>query len=209
MPSKPINWKTGKIYKLYSDHTDEIYVGSTTKKYLRDRLRAHKNAKKRYEAGKEKANYVTSYQMLDYDDCRIVLIEDYPCENRQQLHSRERHWIENTPNCVNKNIPTRTMKEYQKVNREKLTELNREYRQENKEKMVKYDKQYYTANRDKILERKKVYGQENKDKIKEKRQQQFKCECGASVGIHKKQRHFKSQKHITFIATKQDENQEA
>jgi hypothetical protein len=40
------------------------------------------------------------------------VVGEFPCENRKQLHSRERHFIETLPNVVNKYIPTRTRQEY-------------------------------------------------------------------------------------------------
>ena len=49
----------------------------------------------------------------DYDNCKIILIENYPCDNKEQLHKQERCWVEKY-DCVNKNIPSRTLKEYQK-----------------------------------------------------------------------------------------------
>jgi len=62
--------------------------------------------------------YITSHNILKYGDAQIILIEDFPCENRYQLEARERYHIENTK-CVNKIIPTRTSKEYHEQNKEK------------------------------------------------------------------------------------------
>jgi len=39
------------------------------------------------------------------------LLEHYPCNNQDELNARERHYIQ-TINCINRNIPSRTIKEY-------------------------------------------------------------------------------------------------
>jgi hypothetical protein len=44
-----------------------------------------------------------------YDDVRIELIEEFPCENKMELNKREGHYIR-TLDCVNKVIPGRTQK---------------------------------------------------------------------------------------------------
>ena len=54
------------------------------------------------------------------DNCRIVLIETYPCESRHQLTSREAHYIR-TVACVNQHIPGRTDEQYYQDNKVKLT----------------------------------------------------------------------------------------
>jgi DNA polymerase III delta prime subunit len=56
---------------------------------------------------------------LEREDFSIILIEDFPCERREQLLSRERWWIDNS-DCVNKNLPTRTSKEYYQDNKEEI-----------------------------------------------------------------------------------------
>eukprot|EP00952_Eustigmatos_sp_NYUAD-ZCMA_P009908 40808-Eustigmatos_ZCMA.PRE.1 len=60
-------------------------------------------------------DYVTSYKVIESGDYDIVLIEDFPCDNKEQLHARERHYIE-TLECVNKVIPNRTSAEYYQAN---------------------------------------------------------------------------------------------
>jgi hypothetical protein len=47
------------------------------------------------------------------------LVENYSCNSKKELETRERYYIENNE-CVNKNMPTRTMKEYQEENKEKI-----------------------------------------------------------------------------------------
>jgi hypothetical protein len=55
---------------------------------------------------------------------------------KYELQSRERYHIENT-DCVNKNIPTRTKKDWNEDNHYHVSIQKREYRMTNKEKRRK------------------------------------------------------------------------
>ena len=48
---------------------------------------------------------MSSFKVLEGGDAKIMLLENYPCKNRKQLHAREVYYIDKM-NCVNKNIPT-------------------------------------------------------------------------------------------------------
>ena len=68
-------YKNGKIYRIVCNITGEQYIGSTCKT-LKQRLQQHKASYKCYKGGK--GNYITSFKILENDNCAIVLIEDYP-----------------------------------------------------------------------------------------------------------------------------------
>ena len=111
-------YKDGKIYKIISDKTDMIYIGSTIRT-LNKRLRDHKSH--------NNTKPTRSKQIFDIDpNPKIVLLENYPCKNKKELEIRERYYIENN-NCINKSIPTRTHKEYYLINKEKIKEEMKEY----------------------------------------------------------------------------------
>ena len=100
-------------------------------------------------------------------------MENYPCENKEQLNARERFYIE-TIECVNKNIPTRTnneyleyQKQYKEKNKDSLLEKHRQYNNKNKDVINEKQKQYYEKNKDTILEYQKQYNEKNKDMISE------------------------------------------
>ena len=101
------DYKNGKIYKLVSNETDKVYIGSTIQA-LSKRKAAHKEKYAKYLLNKHR--YVTAFEIVKHDDCLVVLLENYPCENKEQLHRRERYYIESM-NCVNKVIPIRTKQE--------------------------------------------------------------------------------------------------
>ena len=99
----------GKIYKLVSPSSNEIYIGSTCKP-LRRRLSGHICNYKRFLIGKIRT-WTSSYHLVNYENVDIILIEDFPCQTKLELHLREGYYIRNTM-CVNKFIPGRTKQEY-------------------------------------------------------------------------------------------------
>ena len=70
----------------------------------------------------------------------MLLIENCNCQNKDQLHARERYHIDNT-DCVNLNIPNQTQDE--------LDEWNRQYHKQfylaNHASRIEYQKQYDLA----------------------------------------------------------------
>jgi hypothetical protein len=115
-----VNYQLGKIYKIIDNTTNKIYIGSTCEPTLARRLAKHtSNYKDFSNAGK--TPYTTSFEIIKNGDCDIVLLEAFPCNSKDELHSRERFYIENNI-CINKNIPTRTEKEYKKIYLEKNKE---------------------------------------------------------------------------------------
>ena len=171
------DYTKGKIYKLVSHQTDNIYIGSTCQP-LCERKSKHKNAYKRFQSGKFK--YITSYEIVKFDDVQIILLENCPCENREQLLARERFYIENTNNCINKHIPTRTKKEHY---------------EDNKEKNAEKRKEYVKKNADKIKQYKVEWREQNKEKIKKNGNEVYICSCGMEVRKNYKYDHERTKIH--------------
>ena len=93
--------ETGYVYKITSPLTDKIYIGSTTTP-LDKRLSEHKSKYKGYLTGK--GNNVSSFQIIKLGECKIELIENVVFDDKKQLRNKERYYIENTANIINKNI---------------------------------------------------------------------------------------------------------
>jgi len=147
----PIDYSKGKIYKLTTIHNpDLVYYGSTTNS-LYKRKGSHKSS---FKCKNKVCSSIKLFE-LGIDDVEITLVESVICNNKEELHKRERFYIENN-NCVNKVIPTRDYKEYYKQNKNKI----KEYQEQNKDKIKEYNKQY-------MKDYKKKYDELNKDKIKE------------------------------------------
>ena len=163
-----IYYSKSKIYKIVCNITGLIYIGSTSQT-LCQRLQDHKKNYKRYL--NEKFPFISSFKIIENNNYDIILVENFPREKKEELHSRERYWIENTE-CVNMVISTRTHREWYQDNKEKLKKHMKKYRENNKEKI----KEYYENNKEKIKEyyennkeKKKEYYENNKEKINEKK----------------------------------------
>ena len=74
-----------------------------------------------------------------WDDWDMVLIENYPCANENELKSN-----------LNRIIPTRTEKEYY---------------EDNKETILAQRKNYYRENAKELIEKAKIYSQNHSEKL--------------------------------------------
>ena len=144
------DYSLGKIYKIVGN--GKVYVGSTTRPLLSQRLAKHKSEYKGWVNGT--ASYVASYECVDDPDCYIELIELYPCSCVDELRKCEGKWIRELE-CVNRCVAGRTFKEYKK-----------EWREANKEQIVEQSKAYYEANKEEIAEKQKAYYEANKEQRK-------------------------------------------
>ena len=155
-----MNYQNGKIYELLCLETDERYIGSCITP-LAKRLYNHKH----------KSNTCASKQIIDRGNYEMALIEDYPCDNKNQLTARERFYFDLLPN-INRYRPMRL-----ETDKEAIAKEEREYRTEynlvNKEKIAEYKKmyndthreetkRYMLVNRDRIDEYRKKYRLDNK-----------------------------------------------
>jgi len=149
-------YQLGKIYKIVCNETGEQYIGATCQKKLCTRLAQHVSIK----------NTITSRSIIERGNYEICLIESFPCESKDQLHQRERYFIE-TLECVNKNIPTRTQKGWRQDNKEHILAYKKNYNADNKEQISKYQKEWYADNKDQISKYQKEWYADNKDKMEE------------------------------------------
>ena len=166
------DYKQGKIYKIVCNVTGKIYIGSTIETLAR-RLTGHRATYKHFKEGKGK--YITSFQIIEQGEFDIVLIENCPCESKEELLRRERYFIESLE-CVNKQHPTRTTKEYIQDNIDKIRERRKQYCLDNIEKITERKKQYRIDNIEKTKqyridnrEKTKQYGIDNQEKTKQYR----------------------------------------
>ena len=99
-------YQNSKIYKIYSDLGDKVYIGCTTKQYLSQRMAKHKYDYTYYKKKREDTGFafVYSYLMFDeygVDNCKIELLEAYPCNSIDEIRKREAHYIQTVPNINN------------------------------------------------------------------------------------------------------------
>ena len=165
----------GLIYKIICNVTNNIYIGSTTKK-LNIRMSKHK-----YDCKTNKG--CRSKEIIKNNDFKVETIEEIEFDNKIELHEREKFYIINNI-CVNKVIPNRTNKEYRENNKNKINEYAKEYRENNKNKIKENKKQYYFH---------------NKDKIKKNKNEKFNCPCGGCYTYANKSQHNKTKLHIEYL----------
>ena len=181
------DFENGKIYKITDLTNNDIYIGSTTQKYLNDRLSAHEYGYTEWKKKISNRGYVKSYDIIKNDNYIINLIEKYPCNNQIELHTREGYYIRKIK-CINKIIPTRTNKEWRKTNHDRLS----------KNKKV-YDEKYRILNEDKIKIRCKNYREKNKKILSQKKVELIACTCGFEYTRSNRARHEKSKLHLNNI----------
>ena len=181
-----VNYSNGKIYKIEPivDYDEgDIYIGSTTKEYLSQRMDNHRGKYKRWKNDNNSSKY-TSFKLFDkygIDNCKIILIESCNCNTKDELHSKEAQYIKSMK-CVNKVIPDRTRKDWRIENKDYIKEQSKLYRQENIEKIKASEKEYYKTrgkelyelNKDKRNERSRELYELNKNKICERSRELYK-----------------------------------
>ena len=183
------------FYKIVSSNTPKVYIGSTVKTIV-TRLQEHEADYKRFREGI--FVYITSYDILEFKDYSIQLIESKLCETKADRDTIERYHILNNPTAVNKYQPGRLNllgnEEYHRQYRQDNKEQAHQYRQEHKEQIA----QHYRDHKEEYNARHRQYYQENKEQINQKANTKHTCQCGGKYSLKHKTHHFKTQKHITY-----------
>jgi len=198
----PVKYQNGKIYKIECNITNEIYIGSTCQPTLARRLTGHVDRYKQVKKGAH-CSRLSSYNIIERGDYNIYLIENFPCDNKDELTKREGELIKQMKNdetVVNITIPGRTKAEYRIDNKDKINADKKKYRENNKDKTKEYSKN----NKEKINATAKKYSEANQEKNKAYKKVQYTCECGSTICLVKKSSHIKTKKHIKFVESKNE-----
>ena len=218
----------GKIYKLIDKGYNKCYIGSTTET-LSNRMAKHRNSYKRYfNNDAQRTSCFDIFDEFGMQNCKIELIENYPCISKEELTAREGYHIKNAE-CVNKLIAGRKQKEYYKDTQEQRLEYAKKYRQQNAEKLkekekayreshkrekAESDKLYKEKNKQAISEQNKLWREQNQEKLKEtnkqyrlmnqekiraRKTQRVLCECGCYISRDNLARHRLSLKHLQTL----------
>ena len=121
------DYSLGKIYKIVGN--GKVYVGSTTRPLLSQRLAKHKSEYKCWINGK--GHICSSVECITDPDCYIELLELCPCRCIDELMKCEGKWIRELE-CVNRNIAGQTQKEYYEANKETILQKGKAYRESKK-----------------------------------------------------------------------------
>jgi hypothetical protein len=165
-------YANGKIYKLENDIDDLIYVGSTCDS-LCNRKCGHGKTSRRNPHFKvyKHINAIGGWQHV-----RIILVEKYPCESKEELLQRENYWYHKLGATLNMRTPGQN-------------------------EICEHDKQRIhckDCNGSQICE----HGKQRhacKD-CKGSGTIKVKCECGSEIRKDYMLRHLKTKKHRDFIA---------
>jgi len=183
MPKTPL-YCNSVIYKLCCKDPSilDIYVGSTTN--FTNRKRQHKDT-----CNNENSIYYTQYKyQFIRDNCGwnnwdMIKIKDYPTDSKRNLEMEERRIIEELKPTLNKQLPTRTNKEYKENNKESISLKRKEWDKKNIEK---------------IKQKVKEWRENNKDRYYETQSQKITCSiCGSILLKRGLNRHQRTKKCIT------------
>jgi hypothetical protein len=117
----------------------------------------------------------------DEENTQISLLQNYPCNNKDELRAKEGEYIQSM-NCVNK---------IKKVG------INK---RQNAETLKQYNIQYNLEN----IEKKKQYLRDNAEKIKAHGNQIINCACGGTYRHWHKSDHMKRKKHLNYLNSKNE-----
>jgi len=98
-----VNYQQGKIYKIVCNVTGLIYVGSTCENTLVGRLRGHRTDFKRFLEDPIHHLCLPIFLVLFNRDFNIYLLENYPCDSKDELLDIEQFYKDNI-DCVNNYI---------------------------------------------------------------------------------------------------------
>ena len=176
------DYQKGKIYKIVSEQTELFYVGSTAQLYLCNRMSVHKCHYKSFVDGIGKKQS-SAGEILKYDDAKIVLLESFSCNSKDELHAREQFWMDLTPDLI-----VNKLKAYVGDDKEQYySEMNRNN---------------YYLNREARLKTVHKYREENKEKIQAYQREINQCDCGMEYTSSHYNRHCKSKRHQEYEQNK-------
>jgi len=189
----------GKIYKIVADTEEEYkpYVGSTIQG-LAERMAGHRASYSSWKKGK--LCKCLSYDLFDkfgIENCKIILLEEYPCDSKMKLLMKEREWFDKIENC-NKLKPF--------VSKEERNKYIKNYTETHKNEINEYHNQYREINKDILNKKQKSYADKNRNVIREKNKETFMCICGEISTICNKSRHKRSLKHQNYLSISKSQN---
>jgi hypothetical protein len=199
----------GKIYKIINFTDKQIYVGSTVYS-LSERIMHHGSKYKWWKSGKTK-QYCSSFILFEnhgFDNCKIVLLENFSCSSKKELSIREEfHRQKNIDFCVNKIACYQTTEG---------AKLKAKLKAKNSKSSKKYAERYICecgssmrlgSKRDHLKTKKHqelLLNNQEKVSSREKNAERYICECGSSIQLGSKTSHLKTKKHQEFLLNNQE-----
>ena len=206
------------MLKKKDDYDNEnVYIGSTS-----DFTRRKYGHKTSCNNPKSREHNLKKYQYIrengGWDEWIMIVIENYPCNDKLELFKREDEIMCEMKSKLNDKRANRNKKKYYEDNKEHIAEYHKEWCEVNKEQRAEKAKEYQEVNKEKLTEYHKEYREANKEKIKEWREdnkehiskynkkyrelnkEKIQCDiCGCEIGRDSLARHRKTKKCQGFI----------
>ena len=150
--------KWGKIYIIVCRKTKQIYVGSTGREWLEERMRLHRTDVN----CKTKTGFCSSKEIINGGDYWFITIELYPCNSKRELELREtEHYLKYKriygDLCVNAQTPRHTKESFTEYNNAR----SKIYKKAHPEVGKLTSARYYEKNKDEL----KMKNDARKDKV--------------------------------------------
>ena len=187
------SYKNGKIYKIIDNTNGNFYVGSTNYVKLCSRMGKHRGYLKAYMKGST-LKYCASMEILINENYKMLLLEPYPCKNRDELRMREQQWMDKLrcDKMVNKQDAY--------VSKEDMLIKKKQCKIDNKEQYQKQQIQYRKDNLEMMKERERASYQKHKKQKLTRKQEKVECSnCKLIVSRGNLSTHKKSQKCLDFV----------
>jgi hypothetical protein len=136
----------GRIYIIKNKLNNLMYVGSTIRN-LETRMKQHRKDMYKF------TNFKLYKAMNEFkpDNFYINLLEEFEYNNVKDLRKQEGKYVKIIKPELNKNIPGRSIEEYNVDNKEPLKLYRklyyRKYREKHKEYLKQYRREYYKRRR--------------------------------------------------------------
>ena len=203
-------YSNGKIYKIWNDANNEVYIGSTFQPLCKRMAnhRTHATCENKYNT-----KLYTMMRALGFDLFHIELIETFPCINKEELRKREGELIREF-GTLNSRVENRTQQQYRVDKKQQINAIKRKYALENKERLSEYKKDWYEKNKEVVISRVKVNSEVNRDQKLEyykKRYEEKKedlsvkteCPCGGCYTVMSRNKHLKTKLHKKYEESKE------
>ena len=165
-----------KVYKLQSD--DGYYYWGSTTQQLCYRLSDHKVVSKKEQ--NRKIYSIFTHERFCKGDIKIVLVEEFKLENKEQLLREEDKYIKisiDDPFCLNSQYAVlnyEKMKEhkkahnkiYRETHQEEIKKKNHDYNEKTKEQRKQTHHDYYIRNKECISDKNKLYRESHNEQTK-------------------------------------------
>ena len=155
------NYKNGRIYKILNTIDDNVYVGSTTEAFCKIMWKHKWDFKNNRFI--TRPLYVKAKE-YGFENFYIELIENHPCECKEELVAREGYWIRQI-GTLNAIVAGRTTKQYYDDNKQQIQTTRNEYYYANREEELRKGKEWRDSNKDKKRQLDKLYSENNQDNI--------------------------------------------